>query len=69
MLMNYTLRFVLLIFIVVYFITAQECTGSLSFRDASKSFTVLWVSRKFVSSIQGSHFTLIMIVINLQLVL
>ena len=35
MLMNYTLRFVLLILFIVYFISAQECTGSLSFRDAS----------------------------------
>ena len=34
MLMNYTLRFVFLILSIVYFISAQECTGSLSFRDA-----------------------------------
>ena len=33
MLMNYTLRFVLILFIV-YFIFAQEYTGSLSFIDA-----------------------------------
>ena len=33
-LMNYTLRFVLLILFMVYFISAQECTASLSFRDA-----------------------------------
>ena len=34
MLMNYTLRFVLLILFIVYLIPAQEFTGSLSFRDA-----------------------------------
>ena len=37
MLMNYTLRLVLLTFflvLLVYFINAQESTGSLSFRDA-----------------------------------
>ena len=34
MLMNYILRFVLLILFIVYFTFAQECTGSLSFRDA-----------------------------------
>ena len=34
MLMNYTLRFVLLILLIVYLIPAQEFTGSLSFRDA-----------------------------------
>ena len=34
MLMNYTLRFVLLILFIVYFMSAQVCTGSLSFRDA-----------------------------------
>ena len=34
MLMNYTLRFVLLILFIIYFIPAQEFTGSLSFRDA-----------------------------------
>ena len=30
MLMNYTLRFVLLILFVVYFIPAQDCSESLS---------------------------------------
>ena len=35
MLMNYTLRFVLLISFIVYFISAQECTASLSFRYAA----------------------------------
>ena len=34
MLMNYTLRFVTLILFIVYFVPAQECTASLSFRDA-----------------------------------
>ena len=34
MLMNYILRLVLSIFFVVYFITAKECNGPLSFRDA-----------------------------------
>ena len=34
MLMNYTLRFALLILFIVCFISAQECTGSLSFEDA-----------------------------------
>ena len=34
MLMNYSLRFVLLILLIVYFVSAQECTRSLSFRDA-----------------------------------
>ena len=33
MLMNYTLRFVLLTLFIVYFMSAQECTMSLSFRD------------------------------------
>ena len=35
MLMNYTLRFVLLILFTVYFISDLECSESLSFRDAS----------------------------------
>ena len=47
MLMNYTLRFVLLMLFIAYFISAQECTGSLSFRDVGYSFTILWVSRNF----------------------
>ena len=34
MLMNYTLRFVSLLFFIIYFVTAQEYTGSLSFRYA-----------------------------------
>ena len=34
MLMNYALRFVLLMLFFVYFISAQECTGSLYFTDA-----------------------------------
>ena len=34
MLMNYTLRFVLLILFILYFTPAQEFTGSLSFRAA-----------------------------------
>ena len=33
MLTNYTLRFVLLILFIVYFISARECSRSLSFRD------------------------------------
>ena len=34
MLMNYTLRFALLILFIVYSIPAQECSESLSLRDA-----------------------------------
>ena len=33
-LISYTLRIILLIFFIVYSITAQECTRSLSLRDA-----------------------------------
>ena len=62
MLMNYKLRFVLLIFFIVYFMTAQEYTGSLSFRDAGQFFTILWSvgifnNRNFSVQSKVSHFT------------
>ena len=57
MLMNYTLRFVLLILFIVYFISAQECTGSL--RDAAQYHGSVGVfnNRNFFVHSKVPHFT------------
>ena len=59
--MNYTLRFVLLILFIVYFISAQECTGSLLEMPANLS-QYLWSAGifnniNFFVQTKASHFT------------
>ena len=63
MLMNYTLRFVLLILLIVYFISAQECARSLSLLEMPvnllqyRGSVGIFNNRNFFVQSNFSHFT------------
>ena len=63
MLMNYTLRFVLLILFIVYFISAQECRESLSLLEMPvnllqyRGSVGIFSNRNFFVQSKVSHFT------------
>ena len=63
MLMNYTLRFVLLILLIVYFISAQECARSLSLLEMPvnllqyRGSVGIFNNRNFFVQSKVSHFT------------
>ena len=61
MVLNYTLRFVLLILFMIYFISAQECTRSQPFKDRGYSLTFsesvgISNTRNFFVQSKVSHF-------------